>query len=268
LYGALNELNTPGKKIITVEDPVEYQLERISQVQVMPKIGLTFAAVLRAALRQDPDILLVGEIRDRETAEIALRASMTGHLVLSTLHTNDAISSATRLLDIGIEGYLAAASVRGVLAQRLVRKICEKCREETTPDDQQYAWLDALVGEDRAHALKFYSGRGCSRCNRTGFYGRTGVFELLELDEELANTLRSGDSEAFARQARRQRGFRSLVLNALDYAVAGDTALSEVLALSGQVDDLKIGTMDPLVPGIVAHNAGVGLDAPRAPASH
>ncbi len=116
----------------------------------MPKIGLTFATVLRAALRQDPDILLVGEIRDRETAEIALRASMTGHLVLSTLHTNDAITSATRLLDIGIEGYLAAASLRGVLAQRLVRKICEKCRTESVPDDQQYAWLNALVGTQRA----------------------------------------------------------------------------------------------------------------------
>jgi MSHA biogenesis protein MshE len=268
LYGALNELNTPGRKIITVEDPVEYQLERINQVQVMPKIGLTFATVLRAALRQDPDVLLVGEIRDRETAEIALRASMTGHLVLSTLHTNDAITSATRLLDIGIEGYLAAASVRGVLAQRLVRRICEKCREETVPDDQQYAWLNALVGTERAHSLKFYEGRGCSRCNRTGFHGRTGVFELLELDEELANTLRSGNSEAFARQARRQRGFRSLVLNALDYAVQGDTALSEVLALSGQVEDLKIGEVDPLLPDMRVLNAARDRVAPRNPANH
>ena len=258
----------PGKKIITVEDPVEYQLERVNQVQVMPKIGLTFATVLRAALRQDPDILLVGEIRDRETAEIALRASMTGHLVLSTLHTNDAISSATRLLDIGIEGYLAAASLRGILAQRLVRKICEKCREEAAPDDQQYAWLNALVGKDRAHALTFYQGRGCSRCNRTGFYGRTGVFELLELDEELANTLRSGDSEAFGREARRQRGFRSLVLNALDLAVHGDTALSEVLALSGQVDDLKIGEVDPLTSELLAMNKARGHAASPNPASH
>ena len=194
-------------------------------------------------------------MRDRETAEIGLRASMTGHMVFSTLHTNDAISSATRLIDIGIEGYLAAASLRGILAQRLVRKICEKCREEATPDDQQYAWLNALVGKERAHALTFFQGRGCSRCNRTGFYGRTGVFELLELDEELANTLRSGDSEAFGREARRQRGFRSLVLNALDLAVQGDTALSEVLALSGQVDDLKIGDVDPLLPDLLAMNA-------------
>ena len=268
LYGALSELNTAEKKIITVEDPVEYQLERINQVQVMPKIGLTFATVLRAALRQDPDILLVGEIRDLETAEIALRASMTGHLVLSTLHTNDAITSATRLLDIGIEGYLAAASVRGVLAQRLVRKICDKCREAVTPDDQQYAWLDALVGEERAHALTFHHGRGCSRCNRTGYHGRTGVFELLELDEELANTLRSGDSQAFARQARRQRGFRPLVLNALDYAVQGITTLAEVLALSGQVEDLKIGAADPLVPDVHALTDQHGRAAPRANASH
>ena len=268
LYGALNELNTAEKKIITVEDPVEYQLERVNQVQVMPKIGLSFATVLRAALRQDPDILLVGEIRDIETAEIALRASMTGHLVLSTLHTNDAITSATRLLDIGIEGYLAAASVRGVLAQRLVRKVCEKCREPATPDDQQYAWLDALVGEERAHALTFYRGRGCSRCNRTGYHGRTGVFELLELDEELANTLRSGDSEAFARQARRQRGFRPLVLNALDYAVQGVTALSEVLALSGQVEDLKIGLVDPLVPDVRPLTDQHGRVVPRPNPSH
>jgi MSHA biogenesis protein MshE len=268
LYGALNELNVAGKKIITVEDPVEYQLERVNQVQVMPKIGLTFATVLRAALRQDPDILLVGEIRDLETAEIALRASMTGHLVLSTLHTNDAITSATRLLDIGIEGYLAAASVRGVVAQRLVRKICEKCRESTTPDAQQYAWLDALIGEERAHGLEFYRGRGCSRCNRTGFHGRTGVFELLELDEALANTLRSGDSEAFGREARRQRGFRSLVLNALDYAVQGVTALSEVLALSGQVEDLKIGAVDPLVPDVRGLTDSHERAPPRPTPSH
>ena len=247
LYGALNELNTEAKKIVTVEDPVEYQLERVNQVQVMPKIGLTFAAVLRATLRQDPDILLVGEIRDRETADIALRASMTGHLVLSTLHTNDAITSATRLLDIGIEGYLAAASIRGVVAQRLIRRLCERCIEPATPDDQQFAWLDALVGEARAHSLKFFRGRGCSRCNSTGFHGRMGVFELLELDEELANALRSGDTQEFERMARRSRGYRPLVLNALDYAVAGQTALAEVLALSGQVEDLKIAGVDPLV---------------------
>ncbi len=249
LYGALSELNTAEKKIITVEDPVEYQLERINQVQVMPKIGLNFAAVLRSALRQDPDVLLVGEIRDRETAEIALRAAMTGHLVLSTLHTNDAISSATRLLDIGIEGYLAASALRGLVAQRLVRRICDRCRVEAEPDVLQYAWLDALVGQERAHSLQFFQGRGCARCNHTGYYGRIGVFELLEMDETLANALRSGSGETFARLARQQRGFRPLVLNALDYALQGVTSLAETMALSGQVEDLKIDGVELLSQG-------------------
>ncbi len=255
LYSALHELNTAEKKIVTVEDPVEYQLSRINQVQVNTKIGLTFASVLRATLRQDPDIILVGEIRDRETAEIALRASMTGHLVLSTLHTNDAITSATRLLDIGVEGYLAASAVRGVLAQRLVRRICERCRIPAEPDDQQFAWLDALVGEQRAHALSFHKGKGCSRCNRTGYYGRRGVFELLELSEDLANALRSGGADVFARKARLQPGFRPLVLNALDFAVRGETTLAEVLALSGQVEDLKIEGVDPLPADFFALSA-------------
>ncbi len=269
LYSALHELNSAEKKIVTVEDPIEYQLDRINQVQVNTKIGLTFASVLRATLRQDPDILLVGEIRDRETAEIALRASMTGHLVLSTLHTNDAITSAMRLLDIGVEGYLAAASVRGVLAQRLVRKICDRCRVEAQPDDQQFAWLDALIGERRAHSLTFFAGTGCSRCSRTGFNGRRGVFELLELTEDLANALRVGDSDTFSRSARLQPGFRPLVLNALDYAIAGETSLSEVLALSGQVEDLKIEGVDPLATDTFRLSAeSARADSARPPASH
>ncbi len=246
LYGALNELNQPATKIITVEDPVEYELERINQVQVMQKIGLDFATVLRATLRQDPDILLVGEIRDRETAEIALRASMTGHMVMSTLHTNDAISSATRLLDIGIEGYLVASSLRGILAQRLVREICNHCRESAAPDDQQLAWLDALVGHSEAHALEFFAGRGCNRCNRTGYHGRLGVFELLEVNEALANMLRTEDAGGFFRVAQSQTGYKPLVLNALDLAIEGKTTLAEVLSLSGQVEDLKSHTADNL----------------------
>lgn len=239
LYGALNELNSPEKKIITVEDPVEYELDRINQVQVMSKIGLDFARVLRATLRQDPDILLLGEIRDRETAEIALRASMTGHLVLSTLHTNDAVSSAIRLLDIGVEGYLAASAVRGVVAQRLIRRICDRCAEPAQLDDQQFAWLDALVGEERAHELEFKEGRGCNRCHQTGFYGRIGVFELLEITEVLANALRAEDALQFSELAKDQEGYKPLVLNALEFALSGDTTISEVLALSGQVDELK-----------------------------
>ena len=246
LYGALNELNSPEKKIITVEDPVEYELPRISQVQVMPKIGLSFATVLRATLRQDPDIILLGEIRDRETAEIALRASMTGHLVLSTLHTNDAIASATRLLDVGIEGYLAASALRGIIAQRLVRRICERCRTDFQPDDQQFAWLDAVVGEERAHALKFSHGTGCNHCHQTGYYGRIGVFELLEINEDMSNALRRDDASEFAQLARAHPGYRPLVLNALDYAIRGQTTLSEVMALSGQVDELEIDDADQI----------------------
>ncbi len=260
LYGALNELNAPEKKIITVEDPVEYQLPRINQVQVMPKIGLDFARVLRATLRQDPDILLLGEIRDRETAEIALRASMTGHLVLSTLHTNDAVSSATRLLDIGVEGYLVAASLRGVIAQRLVRKVCDRCAAPAVPDAQQRAWLEAVVGEQTAATLEFQAGQGCNRCNHTGYFGRIGVFEMLEIDETLANSLRAGDSAGFDRQARRQSGFRPLVLCALDYAVAGVTTLPEVLALSGHVEDLR-NDAEPLL-------AAAAQEAPRPEARH
>lgn len=239
LYGALNELNSPEKKIITVEDPVEYELDRINQVQVMPKIGLDFARVLRATLRQDPDILLLGEIRDRETAEIALRASMTGHLVLSTLHTNDAVASAIRLLDIGVEGYLAASAVRGVVAQRLIRRICDRCSETAVLDDQQFAWLDALVGEERAHELEFKQGRGCNRCHKTGYFGRIGVFELLEITEVLANALRAEDALQFSELAKEQPGYKPLVLNALEFALSGDTTISEVLALSGQVDELR-----------------------------
>ena len=168
LYGALQELNEVGKKIITVEDPVEYRLHRINQVQVNPKINLTFARVLRTALRQDPDILMVGEIRDTETAEIAMRAAMTGHLVLSTLHTNDAVSSAMRLVDMGTEGFLAATALRAVLAQRLVRRLCDNCYLDYQPSAQEMSWLTSQLGKTRAQALKLKRPGGCHRCNNTG----------------------------------------------------------------------------------------------------
>ena len=218
---------------------MEYELPRINQVQIASKIGLDFARVLRATLRQDPDILLVGEIRDKETADIALRASMTGHLVLSTLHTNDAISSANRLIDIGVEGYLAASAVRGIIAQRLVRKNCAHCTKTDQLDDQQYAWLDAIIGEKRAHEIEFKKGAGCSHCNTTGYLGRLGVFELLEFDEELCNALREADQKTFGALAAEQSGYRPLVLSALDMAIEGKTSIAEVLALSGQVEDLQ-----------------------------
>lgn len=238
LYGALNELNTPEKKIITVEDPVEYQLERVNQVQVMAKIGFDFARVLRTSLRQDPDILLVGEIRDSETAEIALRAAMTGHLVLSTLHTNDAVSSALRLIDVGIEGYMVAASVRAIVAQRLVRKLCDRCTAPYQPDGHELAWLQAAAPGLSEERYSFARGKGCNQCNRTGYYGRLGVFELLEINSQMADALREDDTATFSRLAQAQPDFAPLVQCALQYALQGETSLAEVMALSGQEEEL------------------------------
>ena len=213
LYGALSELNSTEKKIITVEDPVEIQLERVNQVQINSKIGLDFSTVLRSTLRQDPDILLVGEIRDAETAEIALRAAMTGHLVMSTLHTNDAISSAMRLIDVGVPGYMVASSVRAIVAQRLIRKICLDCKTEYTLEGQIKEWL-LTVNPELAQA-QFYVGTGCAKCNQTGYQGRMGVFELLEMNTELADALRAEDNERFVQAARRQPTYQPLLERAL-----------------------------------------------------
>jgi len=243
LYGALGELNAPGKKIITVEDPVEYRIERINQVQVNPKIELTFARVLRACLRQDPDIVMVGEIRDRETAEIALRAALTGHLVLSTLHTNDAISTALRLIDMGAEGYLAASSVQAIVAQRLVRRLCPGCTREHEPTAQEQAGLANLVGR-KGETLSFKAGAGCTRCNGTGYRGRIGAYELLELDSTLCDALRRSDTAAFSRAARTQPGFRSLNLSALSYAVRGVTSLEEVFRVAGEIEEIPSSAVD------------------------
>jgi len=234
LYAALAELNRPQQKIITVEDPVEYRLARVNQVQVNPRIDLTFARVLRTALRLDPDIILVGEIRDQETGEIALRASLTGHLVLSTLHTNDAVSSALRLIDMGLESYLVAASVQAILAQRLVRRICEHCRTQTPADPVEQVWLDSLLGEPADGP--FWQGSGCNHCNHTGYRGRIGVYELLRFDQTLVDALRRNDQAAFEEAVRAQPGYRPLAVNALEYAREGVTTLAEVMRLTGTVD--------------------------------
>ena len=236
LYGALQELNEVGKKIITVEDPVEYRLSRINQVQINPKIDLSFARVLRSALRQDPDILLVGEIRDTETAEIALRAAMTGHLVLSTLHTNDAVSSAMRLIDMGAEGFLAATSLRAVLAQRLVRRLCDNCYEEHQPDTKDLAWMKDSLG-DQAENISLKRAVGCHRCNNTGYRGRIGVFEMLVMHEELADALRRNNTSDFVRIAKRTPGYQPLVISALKFAAEGITSLDEVLRVAEQIDE-------------------------------
>lgn len=244
LYGALQELNNAEKKIITVEDPVEYTLPRITQVQVHEAIGFDFGAVLRSCLRQDPDILLIGEIRDQETAEIAVRASLTGHLVLSTLHTNDAITSAMRLIDVGLEGYLVASALRAVIAQRLVRRVCNSCKVPYEPEPQEKIWLSNMVSAGELEGASFSSGSGCSHCNNTGYRGRVGIFELLEIDNTLADTLRSADPLAFGRAARQQPGFKTLTHCALDYAKQGLTSLEEVFRVSEQLEEETLEHLD------------------------
>ncbi|USH02763.1 Flp pilus assembly complex ATPase component TadA [Grimontia kaedaensis] len=230
LYGALNELNVPGKKILTAEDPVEYRLPRISQVQIQSKIGLSFSSALRTFLRQDPDIILVGEMRDLETVEIGLRAALTGHLVLSTLHTNNAIDSALRLLDMEAPGYLVASAVRAVLAQRLIRRICPDCKVPHATDDVEQVWLTTTRPEMAGHG--FYKGRGCQSCNFTGYKGRIGVFELLEINPELMDALRANDTQLFSTLAEQQAGYKPLVHSALDFAKQGQTSLEEAMKLS------------------------------------
>lgn len=237
LYAALQKLNVPEKKIITVEDPVEYKLPRINQVQVNSDIGLSFSTVLRSALRQDPDIVLIGEMRDEETAEIALRAAMTGHLVLSTLHTNDAISTVNRLMDIGIKSYLLASALHAILAQRLVRRVCESCSQATELTDQQKGWLSSFVDEKKFN-VTFKHGIGCAHCNYTGYQGRIGVYELLEFDKELSNALAHGDTGKFLEKATNSRHFRPLNMVALQYAVEGITTMDEVIRISADIDSV------------------------------
>ena len=258
LYSSLNELNTPQRKIITVEDPVEYRLPRVNQVQVHEKIGLTFSKVLRTALRQDPDVVLVGEMRDQETMEIGMRASLTGHFVLSTLHTNDAVSTATRLVDMGAEGYLVASSLLAVVAQRLVRRICESCIEEYQPDPHEQSFMRALAGK-QAPRIKLKHGAGCPQCNNTGYKGRIGVYELLELDGAMADALRRSDTAGFTRAAKANRDFKPLNLCALEYAARGITTLEEVIRLTGEVeekpDEQTATAASPVHPSAAAESA-------------
>ena len=238
LYATLTRINKPDTKIITVEDPVEYRLPRINQVQTNLKIGLDFARVLRSALRQDPDVIMVGEMRDRETAEIGLRAAMTGHLVLSTLHTNDAVSTVTRLIDMGAQGYMLAAALDAVIAQRLVRRVCDYCGHEHELSVHERAWLASQIGIKAAEGFKARRGDGCTYCNNTGHRGRIGVYELLELDAPLADALRREDTEAFVRLARERPHYRPLVRNAIDFAAAGTTTIAEAMRLSTGIEDL------------------------------
>jgi len=232
LYGALTEINDVKKNIITIEDPVEYRLERINQVQVNSDLGLTFARVLRSSLRQDPDIILVGEIRDQETAEIALRSALTGHLVLATLHTNDAASAAIRLIDIGVESYLVAATIRAVLAQRLARRICDNCKALHEPTPNEKSFFVEMFGKD-VFKNKFYEGTGCASCNYTGYKGRVGVYELLEFNEEMLDALRRADNSAYMRLVAQKGKDIRLLGSALGLAKESVTSLGEVLRVAG-----------------------------------
>ena len=236
LYGALRELNKPTSKVITVEDPIEYRLPGINQVQVNSKINLTFGRVLRSVLRQDPDIVLVGEMRDQETAEIGLRAAMTGHLVLSTLHTNDALSTPSRLLDMGAAPFLIAASLRGILAQRLVRRICESCSEPLALEPGMRVVAEQELGRP-ADGLDFRRGRGCTYCNHTGYHGRIGIYELLEMDDSLVQALHRGDPLAFAHAAKMQPGFLSLKRSAVELAARGLTTMEQVMRATFGLED-------------------------------
>ena len=236
LYAALSELNTTEKKIITVEDPVEYRLPGINQVQVHEKIDLSFERVLRSALRQDPDIVLVGEMRDQTTAEIGMRAAITGHMVLSTLHTNDVISTPIRLLDMGVPRYMVALSLQLVLAQRLVRVICENCAEPHIPAPHEHEWLRYELGDtvDQRHYVK---GRGCAHCGGTGYTGRTGVYEMLEMTNELVEAINSDDSGEFVQAARKQMAGETLRRDAVRLVVKGRTTIDEAMRISNQFDD-------------------------------
>jgi type IV pilus assembly protein PilB len=229
LYSALGELNRPDKKIITAEDPVEYYLPGINQVEVKHDIGLDFARIIRAMLRQAPNIILVGEIRDAETAEMAIQASLTGHLVFSTLHTNDAPSSITRLIDMGVEPFLVASSIMAILAQRLVRVPCAKCKEEYRPDASELDLFE-ITPEQMAGA-KFMRGKGCNHCQHSGYRGRSAIFELMSMNSTLREmTFKSEPAQSIRRQAR-LFGMKTLSEDALVKALAGKTTLQEVYKL-------------------------------------
>lgn len=226
LYSTLSYLNNLERKIITVEDPVEYELPIIRQSQINPKAGLTFAVGLRSILRQDPDVIFVGEIRDSETAEMAVRAALTGHLVFSTLHTNDAVGAVPRLIDMGVEPFLVASSVAAVIAQRLARKVCSQCKEEVPANP---ALLAQLSPEEKARITKFFMGKGCSNCRHTGYKGRIGIFELLNITPELSELIMRRANINVLKSQALKLGFRTLRDDALEKVTQGITTLEEIL---------------------------------------
>ncbi|MCH8881664.1 MAG: type II/IV secretion system protein, partial [Planctomycetes bacterium] len=226
LYAALNTLNSPEVKILTAEDPVEYDIDGLVQCQVNPDIGLTFARCLRSFLRQDPDIILIGEIRDLETAQIAVQASLTGHLVFSTLHTNDAPSAIARLMDLGLEPFLITATLEAIVAQRLVRRICTYCKEEFTPTEELLMELDLTPADIEGKML--YYGKGCDYCNHTGYRGRLGIFEIMILSDELSELIMRHASTNIIRQQAIKEGMRTLSQGGLLAIFDGHTTIEEV----------------------------------------
>ena len=228
LYTALNEINKEDLNIVTVEDPVESQIAGINQVQVNTKAGLTFASALRSILRQDPDVIMIGEIRDAETAEIAVKASITGHLVVSTLHTNDAASSITRLGDMGVEPFLISASVVGIIAQRLVRKLCPKCKERViaSPEDKQ------ILGKNISDEVNIYKAKGCHQCNKTGYIGRLGVYEIMPIDHDLRVIINRKGSVDDIREAALRNGLKTIRANSIRLVLNGTTTLDEMLRIA------------------------------------
>ena len=236
LYAALAEINSVEKKLITVEDPVEYRLPGVNQVQVNEKIELTFSSVLRSTLRQDPDVILVGEMRDEETATIGLRAALTGHLVLSTLHTKDAATTPIRLIDMGAPYYMVGTSLSAVIAQRLVRLNCESCSEVAAPDAQEAGWLAREYGI-KPEQFKFKRGKGCSHCNGTGLLGRTGIYEMLEMSADMVSALNRNEGNEFMTLAEQATRGRSLRHHALKLALDGRTPIPEVIRVASELGD-------------------------------
>jgi type IV pilus assembly protein PilB len=227
LYSALNELNEVSTKVITTEDPIEYEIDGLIQVPVNPDIEVTFANVLRAILRHDPDVILVGEIRDYETAEIAIQSALTGHLVFSTLHTNDAPSAITRLRDMGVQPFLITATLEAILAQRLVRRICTECRTDFEPSDELLMELQLPI--DQARQYSFYYGKGCARCNNSGYKGRTGIYELLEINDDVRDMITSDASVDDVRNFARTQGMTTLRESGLKLIFDGVTTIDEVV---------------------------------------
>ena len=231
LYSSLDKINTVEKNIITIEDPVEYRLTGVRQIQVNSKVNLNFASGLRSVLRQDPDVIMVGEIRDRETTEIAIQAALTGHLVFSTLHTNDAPGAVTRLTDIGAEPFLISSSIIGILAQRLVRVICKDCKEEYSPTEAELKDL-GLLSKGQKEKIKFYKGKGCAKCSKTGYKGRIGIFELMVIDSEMRNLIIAKSSHDDIRKKAMSSGMISLMDDGIKKVKLGLTSVEEVLRVT------------------------------------